>query len=174
MADEEKKEAEGGDKGEAEKAKGKPLIKFILIGVVAVVILGAAGFFFLKGDPSDSESSEKIEEEIDQEDEEDMDKSVAIYDLDPFVVNLADRGDVRYLKISIKLEMKKDSYLPRVDKHLAAIRDSMLILLSSKDFESIRTVEGKLQLRDEIIHRINTILKGRLVKTAYFTEFVSQ
>lgn len=171
MADEEKKEEEKEE--EPEKPKGKPLIKFIAIGVVVLVLLAGGGFFFMSGDSSDSESTDEIEEE-DIEDDKDMDKNVVIYDLDPFVVNLADKGDVRYLKISIKLELKKDSDKSRVEKRLAAIRDSMLILLSSKDFESIRTVEGKMQLRDEIIHRINTLLDGRLVKTAYFTEFVSQ
>lgn len=172
MADEEEKQGEG--EGEGEKAKKKPLILILAIGVVAVILLGAVGFFILNRDSSDSDSTEDRGEEAELQDDNESEQNVVIYDLEPFIVNLADKGDVRYLKLSLKLELKKESAVKTVDARLAHIRDSMLILLSSKDFESIRTVEGKMQLRDEIIHRINTILDRRLVKTAYFTEFVSQ
>jgi flagellar FliL protein len=48
------------------------------------------------------------------------------------------------------------------------------VLLSSKSYAEIGSVEGKYQLRDEIVQRINQFIGGDGVKTAYFTEFVIQ
>jgi flagellar FliL protein len=54
------------------------------------------------------------------------------------------------------------------------IRDSILVLLTSKDSASIRTPQGKGQLREELTQRVNGILPRRSVKSAYFTDFVIQ
>ncbi|MBW2087159.1 MAG: flagellar basal body-associated FliL family protein [Deltaproteobacteria bacterium] len=54
------------------------------------------------------------------------------------------------------------------------IKDSLLVLLSSKTFIDIKTVEGKMRLRMEIIGRINNFLTSGRVKNVYFTEFVVQ
>ena len=91
-----------------------------------------------------------------------------------FVVNLADTPEIRYLKLTIKLELTKEEYTEEVTKRMPQIRDSLLILFSSKEYASIRTVEGKMELRDEILQRLNTILKKGAVKAAYFTDFVAQ
>jgi flagellar FliL protein len=54
------------------------------------------------------------------------------------------------------------------------IRDSILVLLTSKDSGTIRTPQGKAQLRDEITQRVNGLLPKAAVRSAYFTEFVIQ
>jgi flagellar FliL protein len=46
--------------------------------------------------------------------------------------------------------------------------------LSSKESTALRTAQGKLQLRDEIVQRVNGLLPRPWVKTAYFLEFVLQ
>jgi flagellar FliL protein len=50
----------------------------------------------------------------------------------------------------------------------------VIVLLSSKSYAEIGTVEGKYQLRDEIVQRINQFIGSNGVKTVYFTEFVIQ
>jgi flagellar protein FliL len=54
------------------------------------------------------------------------------------------------------------------------VRDTILILLSSKDVASLRTPQGKFQLRDELTLRVNALLPKGGVRSAYFTEFVVQ
>ncbi|MBI5746093.1 MAG: flagellar basal body-associated FliL family protein, partial [Nitrospirae bacterium] len=97
-----------------------------------------------------------------------------IYALDPFIVNLSDAPEIRYLKITIKLELENEELSKELEGHIAQVRDALLILLSSKDYEGIRSTEGKFRLREEIVERSNIIIKKGKVKTAYFTEFVVQ
>ncbi|MBI3803008.1 MAG: flagellar basal body-associated FliL family protein [Nitrospirae bacterium] len=178
MAEEEKK-------GEPEKKeptpKGGSKKKLILIGGAALVlILAGGGFFLMKKGSSETAAvtgekpvPAKASAEHGGEKMEEKGTGI-ILDLDPFVVNLADTPEIRYLKVTIKLELSKAEYTQVVNDRTPQIRDSMLILLSSKEYAAIRTVEGKMELRDEILQRLNTILGQKVVKTAYFTDFVAQ
>jgi flagellar FliL protein len=94
--------------------------------------------------------------------------------LDTFIANLADEDGKRYLKATFQLEFF-DANEP---EHFAArepqVRDLLLTLFTSKTFAEIRTPEGKAVLRDEIINRVNRILRKDVVKAVYFTEFIVQ
>ena len=178
MADEvEEEKAAEGEEEKTEVQGKKPLIKWVAIGVLGLAVLAGVGFFFMKGGSADQEmTAEELaveEEELEDFDLED-EKEMALYDLDPFIVNLADVGTIRYLKVTIKLHLAKEEFREAVERFLPQLRDSLLILLSSKDYEGIRSVDGKMELRDEIIGRANAVLKRRAVRTAYFTEFVVQ
>ena len=98
----------------------------------------------------------------------------AIFDLDPFIVNLADTPEVRYLKLTLKLEVDSEAVAAELSARIPQIRDAILVLLSSKDVNAVRTTQGKFQLRDEITQRINGLLRKPGVRSAYFTEFVVQ
>lgn len=97
-----------------------------------------------------------------------------MFDLDPFIVNLADTPDVRYLKITIKLEVDNEAVSTDLSARVPQVRDAVLVLLSSKDVNAVRTTQGKFQLRDEITQRINGLLPKPGVRSAYFTDFVVQ
>jgi flagellar FliL protein len=186
VADEEKK-PEADKKDEKPKSKSKLIL---IVAVVIVILAGAGGgFFFLKkgsSEPVDAAGETATPEAHGAEakpQEQGGEKHAApkteagtgaILDLDPFIVNLADTPEIRYLKVTIKLELTSEDHTEEVNARMAQIRDSLLILLSSKEYASIRTVEGKLELRDEILQRLNTILKKGVVRTAYFTDFVAQ
>ncbi|MCP9463243.1 MAG: flagellar basal body-associated FliL family protein [Nitrospira sp.] len=95
-------------------------------------------------------------------------------DLEPFIVNLADTPEIRYLKIVIKLEADNDAVANDLKTRVAQVRDTILVLLTSKDANSVRTAQGKFQLREEITQRVNGLLPRPGVRGAYFTEFVVQ
>jgi flagellar FliL protein len=97
-----------------------------------------------------------------------------MFDLDPFIVNLADAPDIRYLKLTMKLELENEGVAANLSSRIPQLRDTVLVLLSSKDSTTIRTPQGKFQLRDEVTQRINGLLPKPGVKTAYFTDFVVQ
>ncbi len=97
-----------------------------------------------------------------------------MFDVEPFIVNLADMQEVRYLKITVKLELETQEASVELTSRMPQIRDTVLVLLTSKDSASIRTSQGKFQLRDEITQRINSFLPKPSVRTVYFTDFVVQ
>ncbi|MEK6801102.1 MAG: flagellar basal body-associated FliL family protein [Nitrospirota bacterium] len=98
----------------------------------------------------------------------------AIADLDPFIVNLADSPEVRYLKVTMKLEMDTPSAVEDVKARTPQIRDAILVLLTSLDSVTARSPQGKYKLREDVAQRINGLLPKKSVKTAYFTDFVIQ
>ena len=98
----------------------------------------------------------------------------AIYDVDPFIVNLADVPEARYLKLTVKLELDRTDVAADLSARVPQLRDTILILLSSKDAASLRTPQGKFQLKDELTQRVNALLPKGGIRSAYFTEFVVQ
>ena len=94
--------------------------------------------------------------------------------LDPFVVNLSGTQGKRFLKVAVTLELSSPEVNAEVNENLQKIIDSILILLSSKTFENVYSIQGKFKLKDEITTRINRFLVLGHVKDAYFTEFVIQ
>jgi len=97
-----------------------------------------------------------------------------IFPLEPFIVNIYDGQELRYLKVKVELEMVGPAIKAEIEGRLAPIRDSVLILLSAKTLQDIQDVQGKNALKDEIMGAINRNLPpGKIVKV-YFTDFVVQ
>jgi flagellar protein FliL len=162
-------------------------IKLLIIVSVAALIFGVGGAYmavkFLGGGSKGTESYEehKAVAEVKAEPKSEADgkhgqatSPGAIFDLDPFIVNLADTPEVRYLKLTLKLEVDSEAVAAELSARIPQIRDAILVLLSSKDVNAVRTTQGKFQLRDEITQRINGLLRKPGVRSAYFTEFVVQ
>ena len=72
------------------------------------------------------------------------------------------------------LGISSEEQKPGIDQYKPLINDSVLILLSSKTYNELGTVEGKIQLKQELIMRMNQVLGVPMVKKIYFTEFVVQ
>ena len=96
--------------------------------------------------------------------------------LDSFIVNLMDKAGMgkRYLKVTMKLEVGSKNDQDLLDEHTPQIRDTVLLLLSSLTFKEINSMEGKLDLKQSLISRINQVLGEDRVKKIYFSEFVVQ
>lgn len=97
-----------------------------------------------------------------------------MYKMDTLIVNLADRGGKRYLRTTMQLELDNPDLVEEIDQRLPQLRDTVLMILPAKQYADIGTTEGKIALRDEIIAKMNTILKKGQITTIYFTEFVVQ
>jgi len=97
-----------------------------------------------------------------------------IYSMDPFLVNLADPEQPRYLKVRIDIESMESKANDEYEKRLPQLRDAVLISLSSKKANEILDSEGKGKLKEEIAGRINSQLHRFKIKKLYFTEFVVQ
>ena len=181
MAEEEAGE-EGGEAAGEEEKKGLP-IKLILI-VVGVLALAGGGYFaytnfFQEEAVEESAEKDKNGEEggegADGENAEELPPGVGVmFTMDPFVVNLAGSHGKRFLKVTTTLELSSPEVNPEFEENLQKITESILVLLSSKSFEDVYSVQGKFKLKDEITTRVNRFLVVGHVKDAYFTEFIVQ
>jgi flagellar protein FliL len=162
-------------------------IKLLIIVSFVALVFGVGGAVvavkFLGGSENASETSEEHKGEATAKSESHggsggkQGQAAApgvMFDLDPFIVNLADTPDVRYLKLTIKLEVDNEAVSTELSARVPQVRDAVLVLLSSKDVSAIRTTQGKFQLRDEITQRVNGLLPKAGVRSVYFTDFVVQ
>jgi flagellar FliL protein len=147
----------------------------IIIGA-AVLIMGSigAGFFVMWTKVNAINSQAMAAEGEEQAEAPAAPKIGPIHPLDTFIVNLADEGGTRYLRTTMKLELADDQSLTFVQERLPLIRDSILMILPTKNYADISTVEGKKTLRDELIAKLNVIMIPGSVTNIYFTEFVVQ
>ncbi|MFH2047305.1 MAG: flagellar basal body-associated protein FliL [Pseudomonadota bacterium] len=156
----------------------KPMGKLLII-VGAVLVIGIAGFFgwtmFLNKGGDDSHKAEGSETAAKQN-EHNTEEARLIFPLESFIVNLMDTSGTgkKYLKITMELEVMGEDEKKKLETYKTQLKDTILMLLSSRSFEEIYTVEGKLDLKQTLLARINQALGGNVVYKIYFTEFVVQ
>jgi flagellar FliL protein len=151
-------------------------ILILLIGFLMVLMLGLGGGLFLMWNKLAAINVQANANAAGQPGQEaDLEQPLGtIYALDTFIVNLADTGGNRYLRITMDLELGIPELEAEIDKRLPQIRDSILMILPSKRFEDISPVEGKIALRDEILQTLNGFLSQGEITNIYFKEFVVQ
>ena len=97
-----------------------------------------------------------------------------MYELESFIVNLSGGSGNNYLKIKISLELNKEELKTELEKRLPQFRDAILSLLSSKTYTEVKTLEGKSQIRAEIMATMNQYLKTGKITNVYFSDFIVQ
>ena len=148
---------------------------FLLVSVVLVLTIGlAAAFFMMWNKLSSIDMSANLTTNAQAAQQQDPNGMGPIYSLDTFIVNLADDGRSRYLRVTMDLELVSASEESTLDDRLPQVRDSILMILPSKRFEDIASMEGKTALRNEIITKLNGMLNKNVVSNIFFTEFVVQ
>ena len=141
----------------------------------------AAGLIFLLNQGSleaqeEVTEEEKVEEKTSSEEPKPAKKvkKDLMFHLEPFIVNLAKSGGNRFLKVTVSLEMSGPEVRLGLKKNIQKVTDSILLLLSTKTFKDVYSVQGKFTLKGEITTRVNQFLTEGQVKGAYFTEFIIQ
>ena len=132
MAEEEKTESV------APKKKGKLPV---LIALVAV--LGAGGFFAMKMKGGGAKHKAELGE---------------IVKLDEILVNLKEPNT--YARTDISLQLQKGFEKKKLEDKVDAVRDAIILRLSSKSLREVNTLEGKLELKREIAGSINAMISG--------------
>lgn len=177
--------------------------KFLIIIILAVVLLGGGGagaYFFLFSksaegteeakEKSSKKSKAKAAEEEEEEPEESGGKSNSlkgaipndedvkeIVELQPFIVNLADEGESRYLRMSVSLGIgggdgaahEKPSPLL-----ITRVRNAMLAVLSEKKSDDVLSNAGKTKLRKELLKAAKTAAEEAHIEAIYITDFIVQ
>ena len=161
---EEKENVKDDEKEEVPTKKSKLKLIIIAIAVLLIAVGGIFGYTkFNKGKEKKAEISQ-------------ADKASIVLPLNSFVVNLMDKQGVgkRYLKVTMGLEINKEEDKLLIENHNAQLRDTVLLLLSSQSLKEINTMEGKLELKQNLLARMSQILGNGIVRRIYFTEFVVQ
>jgi len=162
-----------GEEAQAKSAGGKG--KLLLWVLLAVLLLGGGAggaWFFLAGGEDPAAAETAAEQEPEEEERE------ALYlDLGRFLVNFDYKGGIRYVQTEMELMAYSQDAIDRAERNRPAVRNEVIMLLSGQDFDALRTVEGKEQLRSDALAAVNKALgaSGKdAVQEVYFTAFVLQ
>lgn len=99
----------------------------------------------------------------------------AIARLEPFVVNLASFDT--YLQAIITLQLGASEINDKIKMYMPMVRHTIILTLSGKESEQVRTSEGKKELIEELKTKINKVLDLKEhdgVNDIFFENFVIQ
>jgi flagellar FliL protein len=158
--------------------KKKSKLKWIILLFILLLIIGggaAAWYFFLHGKISlpsfgGGDTAAKVEKVETQP----VNPVGLTITLPPFTTNLADPLGQRFIRMSMGVEVADAKVGDEIARQDARIRDSVLMLLSSKSYADIATTESKLMLKSEITDRLNTILGPGKIYQVFITDMVIQ
>lgn len=172
--------------------KSKKKLILIILSVVLLGVLGAGGFFGYKwwmGRPAaqaDNATEQKTEEGHDGKAAEGGEGGAKeegaagghsggeLVSIPPLLVNLAEPQGRRYLKLALDIEVKDKLAADELNKNMSKVKDSLLLLLSSKTYDDLSTLESKILLKKEIVERLTLVMGEQKVLRVYITEIVIQ
>jgi flagellar protein FliL len=94
--------------------------------------------------------------------------------MEDFVVNIMQKDTTRFLKVGITLETKNQESSERIKNRMPQITDAVLLLVGNKQFDQIKDLQGKLQLKADLLAQINSLVGKDEVTEIFFTDFVVQ
>lgn len=169
MAEKSPKTSDAPEKGGSKKKL------FIIIGLVTLVLLigaGVAGYFLFMKEPPPEEKDPGMEVPVPE-----INTQAEIgpmVNIDEFIVNIISDENNHYVKASLTIELSSEPSKEELQKRMPQIRDAILLLVGNKTFEELQDLQGKKQLKAELLSKINAILYNGQAKSIYFTDFVVQ
>ncbi|OIN98942.1 MAG: hypothetical protein AUJ49_12125 [Desulfovibrionaceae bacterium CG1_02_65_16] len=179
--------------GEAPKKSKKKMVIMLVLLLVLLGALGGGGYFGYKwwmgrkaAPAADANATEQKTDahgaaaEGGHGDKNDAGAGAAAADsgvivsIPPLLVNLADPQGRRYLKIALDIEMRDKLAGDELNKNMPKVKDALLLLLSSKTYDDLATLENKILLKKEIVERLTLVLGEQKVQRVYITEIVIQ
>jgi flagellar FliL protein len=156
MSDDVKSEDEDLTDGLAQKKiSGKKIMIFAVIGIL-LLGGGGAAFMMLGGDDKviaadGAEQADASDNETEKEPTE-----LLFYSLEPMVVNLnTASGGNKFMKITVTLEVDKQSSIEVLEKKLPRIIDRFQTFLREMRLEDINGAAGSFRLKEELLTRVN-------------------
>jgi len=168
---EEDNNTESNNEGE-DKPKKKLMIIIAIVSVIAIAASIGVTFFLL----GDDESSDVVEEIVEEVEESLAPASYSSIN-PPFLVTFNVDGRQRYMQISMTVSSRDASALDALEHHMPFIRSKIISTYSGLDFAAIQTEEGKEALRLQTVTVMNEVLEGEGaagIENVFFTNFVLQ
>jgi flagellar FliL protein len=156
-------------KQEATPPAKKKSKKGLLIGVVGVLVVGggAAGYWFTRpaaGASADAHAEPEPEGE-------------SVVSFEPFVVNLADGGGGRYLRVNVQLVIGGAAAGAEIEEEAVKkvrLRSGILELLTGQTSDVLMTPEGKEALKHSIGEQASATIEPHKVMDVLFSDFIVQ
>ena len=169
--------------GQVEALQGKVKLLLMLLMVTLLVAAGAGGYAFMStkaltqevGDVKEvvAKRAAGVEKAL-PEMEAGARHVGTIHPLGNFVVNLLGPGNVRYVNCRIEVEVEDAATVKEITARDALFKDAVISLLGNQTYEDLLGIEGKAQLREELMVRFNRMLPSGQIARVYITEFVVQ
>jgi flagellar protein FliL len=160
------KETEAPAADAAPPKKSRKLL-VIVAGVVLLAVIGGGAYWtFGRTDPAAAEAAKEEPKE-----------PAALVALDPFVVNLADEGGGRYLRVTLGLVVNGEEHAKEFAEDSVArlkVRSSILEMLAQQTAEHLITTGGKAELKKAIAERASHDAEHLEVTDVLFSEFIVQ
>ena len=157
----------------AEKSGGSKKLLWIMIILVLLSSIGAAAAIYMVIDQRDGGSE-------DAEMQQAMEREPPIFmRIEPFTVNLADDSyGSRLLYTGVTLRVGNEESKAILEEHMPQVRSRLLMLLSGKQADELTSSEGKQQLAQAIVDRLNVPLTENQppldLREVLFYEFIVQ
>jgi flagellar FliL protein len=186
MAEDEATKKKRSEDEEPSEASSGGKRKLILLIVGAILLLGigiGAGFFVgnMTADEPDSAESAEVDEEEEEEDSDRKkkdDRHNIYITVGKLLAAVEHNGSTRYIQAEVDLVGYEKSVMDDAQHNVPALRNRLLLLFASQNFDDVRTIAGRERLRVESLKAVNDVLelgpKGDRVEDVYFTAFVIQ
>lgn len=157
---------------EKKKFSGKKMI-MIIVPVLLLLIGGGAAYMFMGGDSEEVLFDEHGNPIVATEDENGEALELLFYDIEPMLVNLTSAGGKSaYLKLSVTLEVDKQSSIEDLEMNLPRIVDNFQVYLRELRLEDINGSAGMFRLKEELLIRVNETIYPTRVNDVLFKEML--
>jgi flagellar FliL protein len=153
-------------KPKAPKGGTSPIVMALL-----VLNLGASGFGVFKLMTATPAAAATVAPHEEKSPKEITGPVVA---LDPFVVNLDEPGNARYLKMTVQLELVNEKDGEAIEKSKQVIRDEVLGYLSGLHVKDTLGATAKDTIRESLMKRVEAVVGEHKVRRMFFQEFMVQ
>lgn len=158
---------------EIQEKQKKPINKIFMLGIPLLILLiagGGSAAYFLGG----FAGSKPPDTELSGDNSQMIEPLGPLLKMEDFVVNIMQKDTTRFLKMGITLETKNKESSDRINNRMPQITDAVLLLVGNKQFDQIKDLQGKLQLKADLLAQINSLIGKDEVIDIFFTDFVVQ
>ena len=97
-----------------------------------------------------------------------------MFKLEPFTVKIANQTNNSIVKMTMEAELASPAFVEKAKSKTPALRDAVLMLVSSKTIGDLNSPANRLQLKDELNVKFNEVLGDSAVSNIFITDFIMQ
>ncbi|HEX2582441.1 MAG TPA: flagellar basal body-associated FliL family protein [Dongiaceae bacterium] len=147
------------------KWTGKRIVLFVIVPLV--LVLGGAGSMFALGLPPFTKATEPAKEE--------PPAAFIYYEMPEMLINLANSGKkAPFLKLKLQLAVDSADDQHKLETQLPLIIDQYQVYLRGLHAEDLQGSAGMQRLREELLLRVNLIVKPVAVHDVLFNQILIQ
>ncbi len=167
----------GKEAGAPEAPRSRKKLFIILGATVALLAAGGVGAWFFLKKPAEADKADKGGKAAPAA-EQKAKKAPIFVPFEPLVVNLRDENIERMMQIAFSFEAADSKAGDAVKVHTPAIRNRLIMLLTSKSSADLAGREGKEKLAKEIVEEARTAMgatkEAPVIEAVHFTSIIVQ